>query len=46
MINCLSEELIRNAQDLRCIGIRELAWRYKLIPEVLNTLVDRNWALR
>jgi len=35
--------MIRNAQDLSCIGIHELAWDYNLILEVMETLKDSNY---
>jgi hypothetical protein len=42
MINLLPGNLIRNALNLQCIGIRELAWQYDFVFEVLKVLSDNN----
>jgi hypothetical protein len=36
MTNLLPENLIRNALDLQCIGVRELAWQYDFVFDVLK----------
>jgi len=38
MNNVPSDILARAALDLRCIGIRELAWKYDLVLEVIYEL--------
>jgi hypothetical protein len=43
MISLLSERLVMNALDLRCIDINENAWKYNCILEVLNVLFHNNY---
>ena len=42
IMNILPKKLIINAYDLQIIGIKEFAWKYDFIFEVINILCENN----
>ena len=44
-MDIFSENLIKNAQDLNCIGINELSWKYTYVIEAIRSLELNNFII-